>query len=228
MTLPLIAAISLALVFLVETLSWFVRANALTAGRAYVISKSNLILYSSRAFAFGFQASLSYYIETRGEVDGVLFICIVGFVSAALFHLLAFYHRPTRKVLWAAMVMLMKKINRWDASIMAPELARVAGINSRRLFFSTAMSTAIFCLAITLPYLLAIYNPTLRLTYTSFIQLLNFLGTLFLLYSVDPVLYKLMDDGELQESIYDYVAGRVVGFFLSLLIAIIVISFLGN
>jgi len=227
MTLPLIAAISLACVFLVETYAWFVRANALNDGRAYVISKSNLILYSSRAFAFGFQASLSYYLETRGAVEGVLFICVVGFVSSVLIHLLTFYHRSVRGLTWSAMVGMMKSIRRWDESLMSKELPPIAKIRSRRLYLATTASTAIFGVAITLPYLLALYNPSLRLTFTSLIALLNFLGTIFLLYLVDPVLYKLMDDGNLRYSIYDFVAGRITGFVLSLLIAILVISGLG-
>ena len=227
MLLPFIAAISLALVFLVETLSWFMRANALTSGRAYVIAKSNLILYSSRAFSFGFQASLSYYLETKGAVNGVLFICIVGFLSAALIHLITFYHRRSRNLAWGGMVKVMRVIKRWDPALMAATLTPVKGISSRRLFIATAASTAIFGIAITLPYLLALYNPSLRLTYTSLIQLLNFIGTLFLLYFVDPVLYKLMDEGNLKNAIYDYIGGRIAGFVLSLFITVMVIEFLG-
>ncbi len=223
MGFPLIAAISLALVFLVETLSWFMRANALTTGRAYVIAKSNLILYSSRGFAFGFQASLSYYLETRGAVSGVLFICVVGFVSSALSHVITFYHAPTKRVAWNGMVTLMRRIKRWDQSLMTDALADVRSIRSRKLFIATAISTAIFGLAITLPYLLALHNPALRLTFTSLIQLLNFIGTLFLLYFVDPILYKLMDEGHLKGSIYDYIGGRVVGFIISLVITVFVI-----
>ena len=227
MTLPLIAAISLACVFLVETYAWFVRANALNDGRAYVISKSNLILYSSRAFAFGFQASLSYYLETHGAVEGVLFICVVGFVSSVVIHLLTFYQRTVRGLTWAAMVGVMRGIRRWDDSLMSRELAPIAKIGSRRLYLATTASTAIFGVAMTLPYLLALYNPSLRLTFTSLIALLNFVGMLFLLYLVDPVLYKLMDAGSLRYSIYDFIAGRITGFILSLVIAISVIGGLG-
>jgi hypothetical protein len=226
MILPLIAAISLALVFLVETLAWFLRANALTEGRAYVISKSNLILYSSRGFAFGFQASISYYLETSGKVDGIFFVCVVGFVSSAVLHAVAFYHSPSRNFMWSGMVLFMKKINRWDDRLMGEGLAQIQRISSRRLFFATSISTSIFGLAITLPYLLALYNPELRLTFTSFIQLLNFFGTIFLLYLVDPIMYKLMDDGRLRFSIYDYIAGRVVGFLVSLGVTITVIFLL--
>lgn len=223
MSLPLVAAISLALVFLVETLSWFMRANALTTGRAYVIAKSNLILYSSRGFAFGFQASLSYYLETKGAVSGVLFICIVGFLTSVATHLLTFYHGPTKKIAWNSMVGIMKKIKRWDESLMTQTLAKASRIGSKRLFVATAISTAIFGLAITLPYLMALHNPELRLTFTSLIQLLNFVGTLFLLYFVDPILYKLMDEGTLNGSIYDYISGRVLGFIVSLCVTVLVI-----
>lgn len=228
MILPLIAAISLSLVFLVETFAWFLRANALKDGRAYVISKSNIILYSSRGFAFGFQASISYYLETQGIASGVFFVCIVGFVTATLTHTLTFYNPVVRRVVWNCMVGLMKKINRWDSNLMANELASICRVRSPQLFIVTSISTAIFGLAITLPYLLALYNPTFRLTFTSLIQLLNFFGTIFLLYLVDPIMYKLMDKCELKFSIYDYIAGRIAGFLISLFVSFIAMSFLGS
>ena len=222
------AAVSLCLMFWVDTYAWFVRSNALSNGSARVIAKSNLIMYSSRAFAFVFQFSIAYYLEAFKLSAGIFEISLIGFFLAALIHFTTFYCEAPRRHSWRAIVFQLTAIRRWDSQIMNIELPPVKPWKWTKLTMATAASTAIFGMALAIPYLLAFRNPDYRLTYGSLIQLLNFLGTLFLLYFVDPILYKRMDEGTLRETIYEYISGRIFGFFISFSLILVVFIIFGR
>lgn len=77
------------------------------------------------------------------------------------------------------------------------------------------------------PYVVASLFPAHRMALGAIGQIINSLGTLILLFLVDPILYRLMDNDELSENLQAYSYGRAFGFLIGSCL-ILYISFYFN
>jgi hypothetical protein len=84
-----------------------------------------------------------------------------------------------------------------------------------KLLLSTTVSTTLFCLGMSAPYILASLFRSYRLTLASTGQILNAIGMIFILLFVDLLMFKSWDDKELQHAIKYYSRGRVLGILLA-------------
>ena len=81
-----------------------------------------------------------------------------------------------------------------------------------KVMIITAASSSIFSLGLAVPYILASTYPDYRLTLASLGQAVNAVGTLLLLFFVDQILFKSIDDGTIRYKVVRYTVGRSLGF----------------
>jgi predicted anti-sigma-YlaC factor YlaD len=85
---------------------------------------------------------------------------------------------------------------------------------NKKLASFTLISALIFSCAMAVPYVSAALFPEYRMTLGALGQIINSLGTILLLFLVDPILYKHMDNNQLKENLHGYYVGRFLGFLL--------------
>ncbi|KAB2911169.1 MAG: DUF2837 family protein, partial [Dechloromonas sp.] len=130
------------------------------------------------------------------------------FLIAAVLHaILLFEGVRMRAMSWISGALLLPKRGQVGKPV------RVHDFTSR-LFFMTLFTSVIFSLSLTAPILGAILVPEFRLSISYIGQVINFFGTIVVLFFVDQILFRAIDHQEVNDVIMSYVTGRLVGFFL--------------
>ena len=211
--MSLILIISIVLIYFSETFSWYFKSLTKQAS-AGVISFGNMIMYSSRIFAFAYQFSISFLIgkELTLVISIALFLC-------GIFHIIFLKNKILLKKIAHIYIWLLKK-----CKIVLKESTTLDFNSSTKLikhskiYFFTFISTLAFNISLTIPYLVSIMFPDYRLTIVSFIPILNFMGAIPIVFYVDNYLFQYMDKGEVDSVINNYYKGRIHGFLVTSMI----------
>jgi hypothetical protein len=205
--------LSLTVALLIETTSWSLRGSANTHNKGLFISRTNIYLYSARLFILFYAVGLSFLVDKNAPLTEIIKLILGSYLLAAVFHLFLL-HKKIHDVLCKFFLKLL---------VLNEESIKNTGskcdVFVNRLFLHTTFSAFVFCCAMVTPYVAASLLPDYRMTLSALGQIVNALGTLALLFFVDPILYKLMDLNVLAESLRAYYVGRIIGFMMGSLIA---------
>lgn len=205
--LPL-APILQAFAFFIETSSWLLKSQSSSDNVGLYVGRSNIFLYFSRAFTLVFTATLSFYVESGSALSAIMHAMTATFLVAAFFHLALFWPRLRSLVVWAfSWILVLPKRN------LAVESLHLASLGGR-LFWMTAITSTIFSISLSAPILGAMMVPQYRLSISYVGQIVNFFGTVVILFFVDQILFRAIDRRMIGNVIMSYVAGRVLGFVL--------------
>lgn len=207
--LYLIAILTLPLLYLVETLSWYVKAVANNDQFGRVVARTNILLYLSRFFFFTYSGVVYFLIESGTEATRIYSLLLYAFLLSAL----------------SQTIFLNRHCSFWMASttsrildIQTVPTKFVSDKHSGKIFIWGSIAVALFASAIILPVVFALSYPEYRLSLSSLAQILNAFGTVVLLILVDPKLYDAMDQCELNLKLRAYSLARIIGFAFAVLL----------
>jgi hypothetical protein len=83
------------------------------------------------------------------------------------------------------------------------------------LFLNSWVATSILVFGVTSPYIVASIMPEIRMTIATLGQVINAIGTVILLFKVEPLLYRRMDKNDLHIHVFSYIKGRCFGLLLT-------------
>lgn len=224
-----LAGLLLGLVFIVESGVWYVRSMATPEYRSKSIATSNIVMYATRILIAGYQIILNFRIENGGGLKEVLQVTLIGMLVAFVGNTLFFYNNKIRAYFWNFFVIVFRKLN-----ILAPgEYEGVSFAPSRSLralwgkvLVASALSTIALVLVYIAPQMFATFYPDYRLTLSSVGQVISFFGMVVTLFVLDPVLFKMHDDGRIQTGFAMYLMGRLLGLIAaSLLLALSIVTY---
>lgn len=211
-----VAVISLPMLYLIETLSWYVKAVASNQKIGWVVARTNILLYFSRFLFFAYSGIVYLQIETGTTGRRIYTLLIYAYCISLVAHIAV--------------------INGTISTYMASKVARLLKIPPKNSIPKTSeidwkiaiwgsVAVAFLAAAIIAPVAFALTFPAFRLALSSLSQILNACGTMLLLIIVDPRLYAAMDHGNLPSLIRSYCIGRNIGFFIAILILLLIRDF---
>ena len=207
-----ICAFGFAVALFVETSSWCVRARAKAGDQGLFNSRANIYLYGARAFLLVFVLSMSFLIDKKISGELVIFVVAAALSLALIFHILfKFSIELNEKILNLIFKYLILKNYRGGRS--------VEDLSGTGLKKNTAVATVILTFGVVSPFMIAQNYPDIRMTIAAFGQIVNAFGTILLLFKVDPIMYRGMDDGTLFSLVDSYVDGRIIGLVVSTIMA---------
>lgn len=195
----------------VETSSWVIRSFASrvseeASGR--FISRTNIYLYGGRLFSLLFSVCASFMVDKGSSASNITVFVAASIFFAALLHLLLIFENKIPFKI-AGFLGLPVSTSR-----------EFFKLNNIKLFCNTAFSAIFFTFAMALPYAMGSLFSEMRMTISNIGQLINSLGTLLLLFIVDPILYGAMDRKELDKMVASYVFGRFFGFLVGAILLV--------
>ena len=203
--------VAVAVSSIIETSSWNLRSQASRDNKGLFIARTNIYLYGGRFFLLAFSTGLAYLVDINATVVEISLLIFSSYMSAALAHTLL--------------------ISGNISNLLVKSGARLLGLPNQKsgpqhvfhakIFWFTSLSASFFCVAMATPFIIATQFPEYRMTLSGVGQLINSFGTLILLFMVDPLLYRLLDKNILSSAIRSYTMGRLFGFFLGGLLALI-------
>lgn len=210
-----LGGLSLAVMFAVESGTWFFRAQATPADLGVMLARANQLLYSSRLFAFGFQLVISLMIDMGAGWAPIWLTFAVGFATAVLVHVLAFHVPRSARGVWRLVLYVAPPSAAGRSGLRAATRSHVV---DRALFRRTLLATILLAAAATVPFVLATLFEHLRMTMGSVAQVLNFAGSISMITLVESALYRSIDEAALGHAVFDYLLGRVWGFGVCLVV----------
>lgn len=216
-----LAGVLLGLVFIVESGVWYVRSMATPEYRSKSIATSNIVMYATRILIAGYQIILNFRIESGEGLKEVLQVTLIGMLVAFVGNALFFYNNKIRTFFWKFFVIVFGRLN-----ILAPnECEGVAFAPTRsvralwgKVLVASAFSTIALVLVYIAPQMFATFYPSYRLTLSSVGQVISFFGMVVTLFVLDPVLFKMHDDGRIQTGFAMYLMGRLLGLTAAILL----------
>jgi hypothetical protein len=213
--------LSLVIALLIETTSWSLRSYAKIEYRGTIISKTNIYLYGARLFILIYMTGLSFLVDKREAVFNLIMLVSFSYILSSVIHLSILNNNTHAKICDIFLRVLFVD------KLMIREQNKTKEYSSS-LLFNTALSAFTFSLGMIAPYFFASLYPDYRMTFGTIGQIINSLGTIFLLFFVDPILYRHMDNNRLMENLHSYYAGRILGFILGGVLILIMGLTLGN
>lgn len=223
----ILAGTLIGLVFIVESFVWYVRTMSSPIYRSKSISTSNIVMYITRVLIIGYQIILNFSIESGGGLRAVLITTLIG-VSISLFgHLLFFYVHGVLTFLWKFFLLVfgrLKIINEheYETEIYFPNLK----CQFEFLVIASALSTIALVFVYIAPQIFATLYSDYRLTLSSIGQVISFFGMVVTLLILDPALFRMHDEGEIQKGFSLYLRGRLLGLIASIILMVICIVML--
>lgn len=219
-----IAGILIGLVFIVESFVWYVRTMSSPAYRSKSVSTSNIVMYITRVLIIGYQIILNFTIESGGGLRAVLITTLIGVAISLLGHLFFFYIHGVLTFLWKLFLIVfgrLKIINghEYETEIFFPSLKFEFGF----LAMASALSTIALVFVYIAPQIFATLYADYRLTLSSVGQVISFFGMVVTLLVLDPALFKMHDEGEIQKGFSLYLRGRLLGLFASIVLMVVCI-----
>ena len=204
-----LATLGFSLSLLVETSSWTLRAMSTKSNHGFFNARANIYLYGGRFFALLFMMILSLIVDQEANFHRVLMFIATSVSSAAIIQWLycnsgVFFKFVNRVIIF----LLLKKMPHAN-------LIKIHDGADHRLFLNSWVATSILVFGVTSPYLLASIYPEFRMTISTFGQLINAVGTVILLFKVEPLLYRRMDKNDLHIHVFSYIKGRCFGLILA-------------
>ena len=208
--LDLIVILSLPLLHAIETLTWLIRSIARPGQTAWVMTRTNLVLFFSRFFYLAFVTLMYYRLETGMPYEHALMLLWSTFLLSCLLQLILV--GPFGFAVGSKVGIL------FGVDIIEVELHKQNSLSEH--FIYNVVAVLFISLGIVLPILLAYAFPDQRLTLSISYQAMNALGTYVLLTKVDSYLSKKLDTGKLVNELVSYGHSRSFAFaliFLALL-----------
>lgn len=207
--LLLIATLGFGISLLVETTSWALRAMSSKSNHGYFNARANIYLYGGRFFALLFMMILSLIVDREADLHRVLIFIAISVSFAALIQLL-----------YCSSGVFFKYVNRIIIFLLLKKMPHVNSLKiqdkaDHRLFLNSWVATSILVFGVTSPYLLASIYPEVRMTISTLGQVINAVGTVILLFKVEPLLYRRMDKNDLHIHVFSYIKGRCFGLILA-------------
>jgi hypothetical protein len=204
-----IAALGFSISLLVETSSWALRGMSTESNHGYFNARANIYLYGGRFFALLFMMILSLIVDHKADLHRVLIFIAISSSFAALIQLLY----------WNSNV-FFKSVNRIIIFLLLKKMPHVNHLNihnkvDRTLFLNSWVATSILIFGVTSPYIVASIMPEIRMTIATFGQAINAIGTVILLFKVEPLLYRRMDKNDLHVHVFSYIKGRCFGLIFA-------------
>lgn len=195
---------------IIETSSWDLRSLASRDNKGLFIARTNIYLYGGRFFLIIFSTGLSYLVDTNATAAEISLVIFSSYIIAALAHLLLIYGSASKLIIKSCARLLRLPYKKFSTQ----------HVFNAKIFWFTSLSASFFCLATVAPFTIATQFPEYRMTLSGIGQLINSLGTLILLFMVDPLLFRLLDKNILSSSIRSYTMGRLFGYILGGLLAL--------
>jgi hypothetical protein len=204
-----IATLGFGISLLVETSSWALRAMSTQSNHGYFNARANIYLYGGRFFALLFMMILSLIVDHEADLHRVLIFIAISVSFAALIQSLywnsnTFFKCVNRVIIF----LLLKKM---------PHVNHLKVHNKidNTLFLNSWVATSILVFGVTSPYIVASIMPEIRMTIATLGQVINAIGTVILLFKVEPLLYRRMDKNDLHIHVFSYIKGRCFGLLLT-------------
>jgi hypothetical protein len=172
-------------------------------------ARANVYLYGGRFFALLFMMILSLIVDREPNFHHVLIFISISVSLAAIIHLL-YWNSST----------FFKCVNRVIIFLLLKKTPYVIPLKTHNkvdntLFLNSWIATSILVFGVTSPYILACMMPEIRMTIATFGQVINAIGTVILLFKVEPLLYRRMDKNDLHIHVFSYMKGRCFGLMLA-------------
>ncbi len=172
-------------------------------------ARANVYLYGGRFFALLFMMILSLIVDREPNFHHVLIFISISVSLAAIIQLL-YWNSST----------FFKCINRIIIFLLLKKMPYVTPLKTHNkvdhtLFLNSWIATSILVFGVTSPYILACIMPEIRMTIATFGQVINAVGTVILLFKVEPLLYRRMDKNDLHVHVFSYIKGRCFGLILA-------------
>jgi hypothetical protein len=172
-------------------------------------ARANVYLYGGRFFALLFMMILSLIVDREPDFHHVLIFISISVSLAAIIHLLY----------WNSSI-FFKCVNRIIIFLLLKKMLYVNPLKTQNkvdntLFLNSWIATSILIFGVTSPYILACIMPEIRMTIATFGQVINAVGTVILLFKVEPLLYRRMDKNDLHIHVCSYIKGRCFGLVLA-------------
>jgi hypothetical protein len=172
-------------------------------------ARANVYLYGGRFFALLFMMILSLIVDREPNFHHVLIFISIS-VSLAAFIQLLYWNSST----------FFKCVNRVIIFLLLKKMPYVTPLKTHNkvdhtLFLNSWIATSILVFGVTSPYILACIMPEIRMTIATFGQVINAVGTVILLFKVEPLLYRRMDKNDLHVHVFSYIKGRCFGLMLA-------------
>ncbi len=222
-----IAGILVGLVFVIESFVWFVRAMAAPSYRSKSISTSNIVMYATRVLVIGYQIILNFTIESGGGLRLIIISTLIGMVVSLLGHGFIFYNKTLIKLSWTIFISSFRALRiikdyEYEKEVFHPKYHPYTS----NLIFISAFSMFILVFVYIAPQVFATFYEDFRLTLSSVGQAISFIGMVVTLFFLDPVLFKMHDDGQIKKGFSLYLWGRIVGTCFTILTLILTLLFL--
>jgi hypothetical protein len=172
-------------------------------------ARANVYLYGGRFFALLFMMILSLIVDREPNFHHVLIFISISVSLAAIIQLL-YWNSST----------FFKCVNRVIIFLLLKKMPYVIPLKTHNkvdhtLFLNSWIATSILVFGVTSPYILACIMPEIRMTIATLGQVINAVGTVILLFKVEPLLYRRMDKNDLHVHVFSYIKGRCFGLMLA-------------
>jgi hypothetical protein len=211
-SLLFIATLGFGVSLLVETTSWTLRAMSTKSNQGHFNARANIYLYGGRFFALLFMMILSLIVDHEADLHQVLFFISISVSFAAFIQLLYWNSSVFFKSVNYIIIFLLLKKMRYVNPIKNHDKV------DHTLFLNSWIATSILIFGVTSPYILASIMPEIRMTIATFGQVINAIGTIILLFKVEPLLYRRMDKNDLHIHVFSYIKGRCFGLLTTSII----------
>jgi hypothetical protein len=172
-------------------------------------SRANVYLYGGRFFALLFMMILSLIVDKVPDFHRVLLFISISVSLAAIIQLLYWQSSVFFNAVNHIIVFLLLK------NIPNINYLKIYNKVNRTLLLNSWIATSILVFGVTSPYILACIMPEIRMTISTFGQVINAVGTVILLFKVEPLLYRRMDKNDLHIHVFSYMKGRCFGLMLA-------------
>jgi hypothetical protein len=203
-------AIGLPFCYWIESIAWILKSLSPVNSIAVGVAKSNVLIYVGRFFYFFTYVSIAYLIDHGVSTDRLQMIFLLAMVICLCIHCFLLNEYLLNKIIF-----YFARFFRFQYKVLSFENVRVSF--DKKVFIYSCLISIALLIALFLPFLLANEFLNYRLTMNSFGQILNVIGTVFLLLALDPILYRKMDQGNLSDVLKPYILGRLMAFFIAVI-----------
>jgi hypothetical protein len=172
-------------------------------------ARAGIYVYGGRFFALLFMTVLSLLVDKGSNLQDVMIFISISVSLAAIIQLL-YWNSST----------FFKCVNRVIIFLLLKKMPYVIPLKTHNkvdntLFLNSWIATSILVFGVTSPYILACIMPEIRMTIATLGQVINAVGTVILLFKVEPLLYRRMDKNDLHVHVFSYIKGRCFGLMLA-------------
>ncbi len=217
-----IGCLSYAISIFIDVFVWHFRYYTFhETNNRYLISMSNILQYSARAFILLFGPIMAYYTENFNDVNIIFWATIVSHIIVIMLVLITLnagfcskLSSMLLKVLNFHKVALDEKMISINVTKAAEEVIFFKLAKYKILLFACTAASFFFAVGGSLIYYLSFYFPKRVLFMTSQAQIINMFGTLLFVLLIDPTISKQMDINKGYAEIRVYTYSRMIAHLL--------------